>query len=158
VTGSPDGPDGPRRGDPHHLLDEAARFIDALGGLPQSPAGAECRICPFCRLLATLRELRPEVVEHLALAADELLAAVREFAARPPAPGPGPGPGEPDTPDTPGVPDAPGAPRAPEAPGAAGLDGGLAGLAGVTGLGELAGLGDVDRARRPDVEPIEITD
>jgi hypothetical protein len=43
--------------------------------------GPECRICPICRLIAGLREMRPEVLGHLVGAAEEVLAAVREFAA-----------------------------------------------------------------------------
>lgn len=45
------------------LAEEVARLIEA--------------IC----LMAGLRQLRPEVVEHLAAAGEELLAAAREFVA-----------------------------------------------------------------------------
>ena len=37
----------------------------------------ECRICPICRLLATVRGVRPETYEHLLDAAASLLAALR---------------------------------------------------------------------------------
>jgi hypothetical protein len=53
----------------------------------------ECRLCPICAGLATLRESRPEAVEHLVKAGAELLLAVRALldgAAEPegrPAPG-----------------------------------------------------------------------
>jgi hypothetical protein len=55
-------------------------------GVPvgQSP---ECRICPICAGLGTLREARPEAVEHLVKAGAELLLAARallEAAAAPP--------------------------------------------------------------------------
>jgi hypothetical protein len=41
-----------------------------------------------CRALGVVRDLRPEVVGHLVAAADELIAAVREFTApHPPAQG-----------------------------------------------------------------------
>ena len=42
---------------------------------------AECRVCPVCRLIAGVRQLRPEVLAHLVAAGEELLAAAREFAA-----------------------------------------------------------------------------
>jgi hypothetical protein len=42
---------------------------------------AECRVCPICRLIAMIRQLRPEVLTHLTAAGEELLAAAREFAA-----------------------------------------------------------------------------
>jgi len=105
VTGPGPGPGpGPReRGgagpdDARRIIDEATRLIDALGGMPAGHTGAECRRCPVCRVMATLRELRPEVLEHLSLAATEMLAAVREFAATVPAPSaaaPGSPPGSP---------------------------------------------------------------
>jgi hypothetical protein len=63
------------------VLAELARLVEALR--EASHDGPECRICPICRALAGIRELRPEAVDHLAAAVEELLAAVREFA-RPP--------------------------------------------------------------------------
>jgi hypothetical protein len=89
VNRSPGDPEDPwqeARQDARRMIEEAARLIDLMGGLSQAHTGPECRICPVCRLLAGLREVRPEVVDHLAAAAEELLAAVREFVApSPPA-------------------------------------------------------------------------
>jgi hypothetical protein len=84
--GSGQGPQGPVHDEVRRIIEEATRLVEAFGGLPAGHAGDECRICPVCRTLATLRELRPEVLDHLGAAATELLAAAREFAA---APGPG---------------------------------------------------------------------
>jgi hypothetical protein len=69
------------------------------GGQAQAP---ECRICPICAGLATLRGARPEAVEHLVKAGAELLLAARALldgAAEPGGPaaprrGRGPAPGE----------------------------------------------------------------
>jgi hypothetical protein len=74
------------------LADEALRLIEALRdvGGPQH-AGPECRICPICRVIAAVRALRPEAVEHLAVAAAELATAWREVvSAVPPARQPAP--------------------------------------------------------------------
>jgi hypothetical protein len=49
----------------------------------------ECQTCPICSAIATLREARPEAVEHLLKAGAELLLAAKalldgaEPAARP---------------------------------------------------------------------------
>ena len=83
--------------------DEAARLVDALGGwfrgatmgTDSSPNDfpnpahdpLTCRACPLCRAAAAVRSVRPEVIEHLACAADSLAAAVRELRASR-APGP----------------------------------------------------------------------
>ena len=44
-------------------------------------AGAtpECVVCPLCMGIATLRQARPETVEHLLKAGAELLAAFRSL-------------------------------------------------------------------------------
>ena len=80
--------------------DEAARLADALKGwfcgaatgVGASPDHAPtpphdpltCRVCPLCRGIAAVR---PEVVEHLASAAESLAAALRELgASRTPSP------------------------------------------------------------------------
>lgn len=76
--------------------DEAARLADALGdwfrsaatGSSQSPTSDHdpltCRVCPICRGIAAVRAVQPEVIEHLATAADALAAALREWRARQP--------------------------------------------------------------------------
>jgi hypothetical protein len=69
------------------VLDEALRLLDAL----QAPRpavqtedephrGGECRICPVCRGLATLRELDPEAVARMGRALIDLAAVFGEFA------------------------------------------------------------------------------
>lgn len=98
--GRDDGEDGDGRDDGDSRdglggLDGAAPSAggDSFGGGPswaaafagEGPAhtGPECRVCPFCRLVATLRTVRPEAVEHLALAVAELANAWREVVAGP---------------------------------------------------------------------------
>lgn len=94
-------------GDPGHppdpgrrLADEALRLVEALRDAGAGPdtgerghLGADCRVCPLCRALATVRAVRPEAVEHLALAAAELVRAWREVVATDPPAAPAPGPG-----------------------------------------------------------------
>ena len=71
--------------------EEAARLLEELGawagkhtghsplgGLPRLD-GPECRVCPVCQLLAAVRTVRPEVLDHLAVATTALRAAVREL-------------------------------------------------------------------------------
>jgi hypothetical protein len=71
------------------VLDEALRLLDAM----QAPRPAasnddephrsgECRICPVCRGLATLRELDPEAVARMGRALTDLAVAFGEFANR----------------------------------------------------------------------------
>jgi hypothetical protein len=93
--------------------DEAGKLVDALGqwlstlnlsslnlasvGLPPGltehlGAAGECKLCPLCRLIAVLRESRPEVAAHLEDAVASLLAAAAAAAdaarsARTPAAG-----------------------------------------------------------------------
>ena len=45
-----------------------------IGAADQAP---ECQVCPLCAGLATLREARPEAVEHLLKAGAELLLAAK---------------------------------------------------------------------------------
>jgi hypothetical protein len=113
-AGAPDpGPTGGRR-----IVDEALRLVEALrdagasaergggpaggpggkpgGGPGGEHAGPECRACPVCRVVAAVRTLRPEAVEHLAVAAAELASAWREVvAATPPDPSATPARGDP---------------------------------------------------------------
>lgn len=69
------------------LAEEALRFVEALSAsLPDDEradqhTGPECRVCPVCRGLAALRQVRPEAVEHLAAAMTELARALREVVA-----------------------------------------------------------------------------
>lgn len=52
----------------------AARYRDLFGSThTHEPA---CSYCPFCAAVGALGETKPEVVEHLAAAAREFLAAV----------------------------------------------------------------------------------
>lgn len=87
----------PREAPTGTLAEEALRLIETLGLIAgaheggetgsetkdevsgEAKASAECCRCPVCRLLAGVRQLRPEVLAHLVAAARELLAAVREF-------------------------------------------------------------------------------
>jgi len=62
------------------LVEELVRLVDVLAALPRDHEAATCRGCPLCRGMGVLRDLRPEVVEHLAAAGEELLAAAREFS------------------------------------------------------------------------------
>lgn len=99
--------------------DEAARLADALGGwfrcaATDSPDESStpshdpltCRACPLCRGIAAVRSVRPEVIEHLATAADALAAALRELGAlrapggRQPESADRAGPTYPDRPET----------------------------------------------------------
>ncbi len=74
-------------------MEEATRLLEALqawaagaGGLPLAGETAECRVCPVCQLLRAVRGVRPDVVEHLAGASAELLAALRSaLEAHPPS-------------------------------------------------------------------------
>jgi hypothetical protein len=106
VTGPRDGSTDARDGSTGTLAEEALRLIETLSVLAgahacgdahpgegtsssakagsswgEVGAAAECRVCPVCRLIAAVRQLRPEVLAHLAAAGEELLAAAREFAA-----------------------------------------------------------------------------
>lgn len=54
--------------------ERAARYSD-LFEEAHGNAGAECAYCPICAGLAVLRRTNPEVIDHLAAAARELLAA-----------------------------------------------------------------------------------
>jgi hypothetical protein len=70
---------------PSPVAEEAAKLLAALqawagtagAGLPLAGDAPECRVCPVCQLLRAVRGVRPEVVEHLAGASTELVAALR---------------------------------------------------------------------------------
>lgn len=74
---------------------EAARLLEALRrwanerGFAAPSAGnvatgsAECKLCPFCQAISTLRDNHPDVIEHLGVAAESLLAAARSVISEP---------------------------------------------------------------------------
>jgi hypothetical protein len=70
---------------PGPLAEEAAKLVEALsewargvaGEAPIATGSAECRLCPFCQLLALMRRAQPETFAHLADASSSLVAAVR---------------------------------------------------------------------------------
>jgi hypothetical protein len=66
------------------LADEAAKLLGAAeewwrAHAPGAPEhlGPECRVCPFCQLLAVVRHAQPDLFEHLTDAANALLLAAR---------------------------------------------------------------------------------
>ena len=60
--------------EPHSEEDErAARYSDLFAS--GHDHASDRSLCPICATIAVLRETKPEVVEHLATAARELLAA-----------------------------------------------------------------------------------
>jgi hypothetical protein len=56
--------------------DTWAAATDGLGHAP------ECRGCPVCRVIRFVRDLNPEVIEHLSEAATSLAAAVAAMGGR----------------------------------------------------------------------------
>lgn len=70
------------------VAEEAAKLFEALSDwarghtgvlhdLPLATGSAECRLCPVCQLLGTLRAARPETFDHLLDATGSLVAALR---------------------------------------------------------------------------------
>jgi hypothetical protein len=75
---------GAHREPPGSVAEEAARLLAALqervGPVRRddgADAAGECRYCPVCQALAAVRTTNPEVTEHLAAAAAELVDAWR---------------------------------------------------------------------------------
>ncbi len=108
------------------LAQEAARLVDVLqgagrdaGGASGAPehAGPECRVCPLCRGLALLREVRPETVAALVAAATDLATALRDALVPEGTPGRSGWGGSSDGPPGPSVPSdrPPDRPRGPTA-------------------------------------------
>ena len=55
----------------------AARGMSGGAGRPSlATGGAECCICPVCRVIAAMREPSPELAERLATGAGDLAAGV----------------------------------------------------------------------------------
>ena len=74
-TGQDQAPSSGRR-----AAEEAVRLLQTLSEVTGSHNAPECRICPICQLLAALRQVRPEAVDHLIDAAAGLAAALRDLA------------------------------------------------------------------------------
>ena len=72
--------------------ERAARYSDLFGDRREHPS--DCQYCPFCATVNVVRKTHPEVLEHLAAAARELITAAGimiEGAAQAVAPPPAPG-------------------------------------------------------------------
>ncbi len=54
--------------------ERAARYSD-LFERAHSEHGSDCAYCPFCATIAVVRKTRPEVLDHLAAAAREMVVA-----------------------------------------------------------------------------------
>ena len=57
--------------------ERAARYSDLFAGHHEH--APECAYCPICATIAVVRKSNPEVLEHLAGAARELLAATAKL-------------------------------------------------------------------------------
>ena len=57
--------------------ERAARYSDLFAGRHEHPP--ECAYCPICATIAVVRKTNPEVLDHLAGAARELLAAAAKL-------------------------------------------------------------------------------
>lgn len=69
--------------------ERAARYSDLFGDRREHPS--DCQYCPFCATVNVVRKTHPEVLEHLAAAARELVTAAGimiEEAAKAVAPPP----------------------------------------------------------------------
>ncbi len=101
-AGGPAGSPGSAREEAARLLEALAAWAGGAGGGPGSvfaaarehvasdgiaTGSAACRVCPVCSLIAALRGVRPDVVEHLLDAGGSLLAAVRVGLEPPPGHG-----------------------------------------------------------------------
>lgn len=53
--------------------ERAARYSDLFGDRREHPS--DCQYCPFCATVNVVRKTHPEVLEHLAAAARELITA-----------------------------------------------------------------------------------
>jgi len=69
---------------------DAAAFAHDVGEHIATDA-AECRYCPVCRVIHTVRQTSPEVKAHLMVAASSLLQAAAALVDAPPSAGEGGG-------------------------------------------------------------------
>lgn len=53
--------------------ERAARYSDLFGSQHEHPS--DCAYCPICATISVVRNTRPEVLEHVASAAKELILA-----------------------------------------------------------------------------------
>ena len=53
--------------------ERAARYSDLFGSQHEHPS--DCAYCPICATISVVRNTRPEVLEHVATAAKELILA-----------------------------------------------------------------------------------
>ena len=62
--------------------EEFGQLIGTLGEWASTHLATDepqCQLCPLCQAIAALRESKPEVAEHLTIAAVSLVAAARAF-------------------------------------------------------------------------------
>jgi hypothetical protein len=57
--------------------ERAGRYSDLFGTGADHEHPSNCAYCPICTTVGVLRNAKPEVIEHLAAAAREMLAAAR---------------------------------------------------------------------------------
>ena len=55
--------------------ERAARYSDLFGDRSAHEHPSDCAYCPFCATVSVVRKTHPEVLEHLAAAARELITA-----------------------------------------------------------------------------------
>jgi hypothetical protein len=53
--------------------ERAARYSDLFGNAHEH--GSDCAYCPICATIAVVRRTKPEILDHLAAAARELIIA-----------------------------------------------------------------------------------
>lgn len=58
---------------------------DLLGGTGEHRCESPCQLCPVCQLISAARNVRPDVVEHLAEAIGSVVLAFRAFTEPAPA-------------------------------------------------------------------------
>jgi hypothetical protein len=59
--------------------ERAARYSDLFGAHHDHDKTSDCAYCPICTAIAAVRSTNPEVLDHLASAARELMIAAGMF-------------------------------------------------------------------------------
>jgi len=59
--------------------ERAARYSDLFGAQHDHASASDCAYCPICATIGMVRNTKPEVIEHLAAAARELMIAAGMF-------------------------------------------------------------------------------